>query len=102
MWSLSLSLSFLFLSVYTHHEPDSQSSHFMEGNFYISDKVVDNVITSRWSQAYQTCREPAQLYGRCVEGGQINRALKKNLCEAQREALRQCVRLALQASSPAA
>lgn len=64
----------------------------MEGNFYISDKVVDMEITSKYNIAYSQCREAAEAYGRCVEGGQINRALKKDICQAERAALRDCVR----------
>eukprot|EP00796_Vickermania_ingenoplastis_P000621 gene623-343_t len=69
----------------------------MEGNFYVSDKVVDLEIASHYSRAYAQCRPQAEAYGRCVEGGQINRALKKNICEEQRHALRECVKEYLEA-----
>lgn len=64
----------------------------MDGNFYISDKVIDTAISSKYSVAYEQCREPAEAYGRCIEGGQINRMLKKNVCESERAALRECVK----------
>lgn len=65
----------------------------MEGNFYISDKVI--TLPGRrnisYAEAYKKCPMEAQAYGRCVEAGQVNRSLAKNLCQKERVDLRSCV-----------
>lgn len=63
----------------------------MEGNFYISDTVVNRPLHSRYGLAYERCPVAAAAYGTCVEKGQVNRHLSAHQCASEREALRQCV-----------
>lgn len=63
----------------------------MEGNFYISDVVIDRELESKYGQAYQQCRTESRAYGSCIEAGQINRNLSRDYCRELRIALRTCV-----------
>ncbi|KAH9586374.1 hypothetical protein LSM04_008443 [Trypanosoma melophagium] len=63
----------------------------MEGNFYISDTVIQRELQSRYGRCFTQCREEVNAYGRCVEAGQINRNLTQGLCSNERRALRACV-----------
>ncbi|CCW69536.1 unnamed protein product [Phytomonas sp. Hart1] len=63
----------------------------MEGNFYISDIIIDFKLGSNYSIAYEHCKEEALSYGKCMETSQINRSLSKNLCLHERQKLRQCI-----------
>lgn len=63
----------------------------MEGNFYISDVVIDRELKSKYGKAYIQCPNEAKRYGQCVEAGQINRNLQRNSCVEERKALRACV-----------
>ncbi|CAD2220506.1 hypothetical protein AGDE_00807 [Angomonas deanei] len=63
----------------------------MEGNFYVSDIVIDQPINSRYGKAYAKCPHEAQRYGTCLEMGEINRNLAHNMCVEERKALRECV-----------
>lgn len=63
----------------------------MEGNFYISDTVVDRELRSKYGRAYEKCGPEAKAYGTCVESGHINHDLERNSCVEERRALRQCV-----------
>jgi len=69
----------------------------MEGNFYISDVVVDRTVRSKYGAAYEHCKDEALRYGRCVEGGHINRDLRCSMCAAERDELSRCVRKHLSA-----
>lgn len=63
----------------------------MEGNFYISDVVIDREMKSKYGKAYLKCPNESKRYGVCIEGGQINRSLQRNTCAEERHALRTCV-----------
>ncbi|GET86288.1 hypothetical protein LtaPh_0903800 [Leishmania tarentolae] len=63
----------------------------MEGNFYVSDVVIDRELTSKYGMAYRKCPNESKRYGQCVEAGQINRNLQRDSCAAERHALRACV-----------
>jgi NADH dehydrogenase [ubiquinone] 1 alpha subcomplex assembly factor 8 len=62
----------------------------MEGNFYISDVVIDRELKSKFGKAYIKCPNEAKRYGECIEAGQINRSLQRNSCLEERRALRAC------------
>ncbi|EPY31594.1 hypothetical protein STCU_03377 [Strigomonas culicis] len=63
----------------------------MEGNFYISNKIIDRKLQSQYGNAYRHCPQEAAAYGSCIEAGLVNRSTPQHLCHAQREALTRCV-----------
>ncbi|KAG5485473.1 hypothetical protein LSCM1_07557 [Leishmania martiniquensis] len=63
----------------------------MEGNFYVSDVVIDRELKSKYGMAYAKCPNETKRYGQCVEAGQINRNLQRDSCAKERHALRACV-----------
>ena len=62
----------------------------MEGNFYVSETAITRELASRLGHAFTKCAAEAKDYGKCVEGFQINKELKKDACQQQRLALRAC------------
>ncbi|KAL7700630.1 hypothetical protein N2W54_005344 [Lotmaria passim] len=73
----------------------------MEGNFYVSDVVIDRELKSKYGRAYVKCPNEAKRYGQCIEAGQINRNLQRNSCIEERLALRACVSKHLHADATA-
>ncbi|KAG5506577.1 hypothetical protein JIQ42_06829 [Leishmania sp. Namibia] len=71
----------------------------MEGNFYVSDVVIDRELKSKYGMAYIKCPNEAKRYGQCVEAGQINRTLQRDSCAKERQALRACVSKHLRSSA---
>ncbi|CAJ1006063.1 hypothetical protein Q4I28_001379 [Leishmania naiffi] len=63
----------------------------MEGNFYVSDIVIDRALNSKYGMAYTKCPNESRRYGQCIEAGQINRNLQRDSCAKERQALRACV-----------
>jgi hypothetical protein len=70
----------------------------MEGNFYVSETSIDRELKSKLGHAYMKCPQEAKEYGKCVEGFQINKDLRKDVCAQQRNELRRCVDAAVHAS----
>ncbi|KPI83147.1 hypothetical protein ABL78_7825 [Leptomonas seymouri] len=73
----------------------------MEGNFYISDVVIDRELKSKYGKAYIKCPKEAKRYGECIEAGQINRNLQRGSCLEERRALRACVSAHLRSDTAA-
>ncbi|KPA77520.1 hypothetical protein ABB37_06903 [Leptomonas pyrrhocoris] len=73
----------------------------MEGNFYVSDVVVDRELKSKYGKAYLKCPQEAKRYGECIEAGQINRNLQRNSCVEERHTLHACVSKYLRAGAAA-
>ncbi|KAG5510542.1 hypothetical protein JKF63_06839 [Porcisia hertigi] len=71
----------------------------MEGNFYVSDIVIDRELKSKYGIAYRKCPMESKNYGQCVEACQINRNLQRNSCAKERHALRACISKHLRDSS---
>jgi hypothetical protein len=63
----------------------------MEGNFYISERLVRRKAKSRLEDVFSACHPVAAAYGRCVEVQQVNRGMAHNVCQAEREVLDQCI-----------
>lgn len=61
-----------------------------EGNFYISEVTIHLPLHSKVAKAAQKCKSEGEAYAKCVDSGQINRALTRGACEVERVALRKC------------
>ncbi|KAK7198914.1 hypothetical protein NESM_000858200 [Novymonas esmeraldas] len=73
----------------------------MEGNFYVSDVVVNRELKSKYGRAYLQCPNESRQYGQCIEAGQINRSLQRGSCAEERRALRACVSRHLRSNTAA-
>lgn len=62
----------------------------MEGNFYVSEVVIRNELKSNFAKCTLQCPTEMKSYAKCVESLHVNKALKKDVCKAEREALRSC------------
>jgi hypothetical protein len=63
----------------------------MEGNFYVSPDKISSKLRTNLGQAYGQCKVEAETYAKCLEGHHINKAVKKDGCRPEREAMDQCV-----------
>ena len=63
----------------------------MEGNFYISERVVKRRINSRLGEILNSCKEQSKAYVQCVEVHQVNHNLAQDVCHRERDALDTCI-----------